>query len=260
MSYDEALRAHQEHLQVGMRNREFFDADKLTREVPDPYVSPEEDTGPGTRLTHAELDAAERELAGKYGRVRVNDMIHLTHAESGLGRSENERHAVLGQVVLALRSGEKAVPVHRIARLEGTVLELARQQGTVFGGPAEDEEEVRLSAPAAGLTQETRAMAMSAGQDSADDIAARNPEIFLAHPSKSGVKVTTRTRAHASDLEDYEDPRDTRQPARGGKMHPEVERILRKHGLYFGDMNQSHPPRSPAQRERGQRRAERSGA
>jgi hypothetical protein len=103
-------------------------------------------------------------------------------------------------------------------------------------------------------------MALSAGQDSAGDIAARNPEIFLAHPSKSGVKVTTKTRAHSNQLPDYEDPRDTRQPARGGKMHPEVERILRKHGLYFGDMNQSHPPRSPAQRERGQRRAERSGA
>jgi hypothetical protein len=107
-----------------------------------------EDTG--TRLSHAELDAGEDEVAAKYGRTKVNDMIHLAHAGAGLGRSENERHVVLSEVVLALRRGEKAVPAHKIAGLRGEVLRLsaASQDGTVTG-PAE--EEVRLAADHAGI-------------------------------------------------------------------------------------------------------------
>jgi hypothetical protein len=139
MSYADALRAHQEHMQVGMRHREFFDADKLTREVPEPYYAPPEEAQDDTRLSHPELDAAEQELAARYGHTRVRDLLYLTHAEAGLGRSENERHAVLGQVVLALQHGESQVPPHKIAQLEATVLKLAAgQTGTVIGS-AEDE-------------------------------------------------------------------------------------------------------------------------
>jgi len=103
-----------------------------------------EDTG--TRLSHAELDAGEDEVAAKYGRTRVNDMIHLAHASAGLGRSENERHVVLSKVVQALRCGESQVPAHKVAGLRGDVLKLsaASQAGTVTGPAAE--EEVRLAA------------------------------------------------------------------------------------------------------------------
>jgi hypothetical protein len=189
------------------------------------------DTGSGTGLSHAEMDEAEQEVAAKYGRGKVNDMIHLAHASAGLGRSENERHVVLSEVVQALRRGEKAVPAHKIAGLLDAVLKQSASQGTVFGSA---EEEVRLSAPA-GLTQETRAMGLAAGQDGADDIAARNPDIFgLAHPSKSGKLVTTKDRAHSNQAEDYEDPADEDQPGKGGKTHAEVARYLKMRAEMFG--------------------------
>jgi len=47
------------------------------------------------------------------------------------------------------------------------------------------------------------------------------------------------------------------QPARGGVMHPEVERIAREHGLYLGPPagNERYPVLTPRERERAERRA-----
>jgi hypothetical protein len=234
--FDDPVLLHRELQRIGSTGtgRQVFDRDKLSEPpAPDPYTctpEPEEDTG--TRMTHAELDKAEDELAAKYGRTKVRDMIYLAHGQATLGRSENERHAVLGQVVLALRNHEREVPGHKVAGLRDTVLALAAQQGTVMTGPAGDEE-VRLSAaPAAGLTQETRAMGLAAGQDGADDIAARNPDIFLArHPSKSGVLIDSKTRAHAAEFQD--DPVDRDQPA-GKGVHAEVARYIKMREDMFG--------------------------
>lgn len=100
-----------------------------------------------------------------------------------------------------------------------------------------DEDDV---AATMGLTQETAAMALAAGSggDSAAAVIARHPELshlFKAgktsrrrHPRKSGPghEVTTDSRAHHSDTGD-EDPRDTRQPGKGGEVHRGVREILR---------------------------------
>ena len=56
------------------------------------------------------------------------------------------------------------------------------------------------------------------------------------HPRKSGPghEVTTATRAHASDTGD-EDPRDTRQPAKGGEVHRGVRAIIEANPDLFTD-------------------------
>ena len=69
-----------------------------------------------------------------------------------------------------------------------------------------------VAATTVALTQETKAMALAAGQDSADAVVARHPELsylFRAgktsrrkHPRRSDRMVTTRTRAHSSDTGD----------------------------------------------------------
>ena len=98
----------------------------------------------------------------------------------------------------------------------------------------------------------------SGGQDSADGVISRHPELahlFRAgktssrrHPRRSDRMVTTRTRAHSSDLEP--DTRDARQPARGGQTHPEVERLMRENGSLLGiSSNTTYAPKSGAQRE-----------
>ena len=140
------LRQEVQRLGATSAGRQFCSRDKLAEPpAPDPYIAePEQDD---TRLSHAELDRAERELAGEYGRAQVNDMVALAHAESGLGRSENERWAVLGQVVRALRSHERQVPADKVAGLRATVLKLAAEQGTpIAGGGGLEEELVRLTA------------------------------------------------------------------------------------------------------------------
>lgn len=270
MSFDDEMRAHQEHLQVGMRHRKFFAPDKLTAEVPEPYTAPPEDTG--ARMSHATLDEAEKELAAKYGHGTVNAMVYLTHASASLGRSENERHVVLYEVERALRNRESQVPAHKVAGLRDDVLKLAASQGTGSGPDDSDrgEDEVAL----AGTTQETRALRLAAGgQDSAEAVVARHPELsylFRAgktssrrHPRKSDVLVTTDSRAHSSDLDD--DTRDSRQPGRGGKVHADVKRLIQANPDLFADEhgregegtgNTSYAPRTPQQREAGQRRAE----
>jgi hypothetical protein len=131
-----------------------------------------------------------------------------------------------------------------------------------LGLPGLDEDDV---AATVALTQESQAaMALSAGQDSPDAVIARHPELshlFRAgktssrkHPARSGKLVTTRTRAHSSDLD--EDPSDEDQPAEGGKPHRRGARaIMTDNPGLFGDReaatgNVSTPPKSAAQRER----------
>ena len=114
-----------------------------------------------------------------------------------------------------------------------------------------DQDEDDVAATMVGLTQETQAMALSArsGADSADAVIARwsrHPEfahLFRAgktssrrHPRKSGPghEVTTASRAHHSDTGD-EDPRDTRQPAKGGEVHRGVRAIIEANPDLFTD-------------------------
>jgi hypothetical protein len=128
---------------------------------------------------------AELAVAHQVSADAVHAMAHDAHQRSGLGRSEIERARVLGEVQVALSRGRLEVSDEQVLALT-----------QLYGG---EEEVLRLTA---------------------------EPELgdmfSLAHPSKSGRLVTTRTRAHSED----EDPRDHAQSARGGDMHAEVARYL----------------------------------
>jgi hypothetical protein len=243
--FDDPVMRHREIQRIGKSStgRRYIDKDKLDESpAPDPYVAPPEDTG--VRMSHAVLDEAEKELAAKYGHGTVNDMIYLAHASADLGWSENERHIVLYEVERALRNRESQVPAHKVAGLRDDVLKLAASQGTGSGLDDSDrgEDEVALT----GQTQESAAMALAAGsgQDSANSVIARHPELAhlfktsprtssRRHPKKSGRMVGTKTRAHASDLD--ESTRDTRQPARGGAVHADVRRLIEGNPDLFSD-------------------------
>lgn len=103
-----------------------------------------------------------------------------------------------------------------------------------------------------------------------DELVSRHPEIFTddrgrtspRKPGKArpGRKVTSRTRAHAGDLDD--DPTDTRAPSQGGVTHPAVAALLGRHRGYFeppaerpGPQSTTIRPLSPAARETAERRA-----
>ena len=126
----------------------------------------------------------------------------------------------------------------------------------------------------AGLTQETSARrSREAGQDSADAVIARHPELahlFKAgrtsdrkHPARSGKLIGTKTRAHGSDTGN-EDPQDTDQPSRGGQVHRGVRAIIEANPDLFtdgeghegGSGNRSDGPKSAAQREREEKRSQ----
>jgi hypothetical protein len=81
------------------------------------------------------------------------------------------------------------------------------------------------------------------------EIIQRNPSILSRAPRRG--------QQHLSAVEDLgEDPTDRRAPSRGGDVHPEVDRLLREHGLLLGlDPNTVHPVKSARERERAQRRA-----
>ena len=108
-----------------------------------------------------------------------------------------------------------------------------------LGLPGLDEDDVHATMALAGQSQETRALALAAGGlDTAEAVIGRHPELshlFRAgktsnrrHPRRSGPgrEVTTASRPHDSDTGD-EDPRDTRQPGKGGEVHRGVREILR---------------------------------
>ena len=86
---------------------------------------------------------------------------------------------------------------------------------------------------------------------------------LAAHPSKSGVAVTTKTRAHASDLD--EDPTDEDAEAKGGDVHAKIRRIIEENPDLFSDGKgrdasaqkawPSPGPLSPQQREAGERKS-----
>jgi hypothetical protein len=80
------------------------------------------------------------------------------------------------------------------------------------------------------------------------DIVARNRDLLSETPRGPG---------HRLDVIEDEDCTDHAAPSRGGVIHPEVDRILRQHGVLVGySGNESHPVKSAAQREREERRAE----
>ena len=84
-----------------------------------------------------------------------------------------------------------------------------------------------------------------------DSIVARHRDM-LSHAPRQG-------RTHLTSDQDYDKftrQNDGGQPARGGVMHPEVERLAREHGLLVGwSPNTTYPVPSAAERERQQRRA-----
>jgi hypothetical protein len=91
------------------------------------------------------------------------------------------------------------------------------------------------SAPATiALTADDGEVELSAGFGSVDDIARRNPELFRPEIHHVGAVTsgkaiepntlaTTRNRAHKAPEEDITD---TRQPSRGGVVHPDVDRYV----------------------------------
>ena len=264
MSYDEELRAHQEHLRIGgtREGRKYLDPAKLADEVPEPQPAPEDAQLTDTDFLRAEIELAERHHTG-HGAVR--DLVMLTHQRAGLDYSEPERVAVINQVALAMGRGRAEVSDEQILALSG------RAAPPVVGtfGYA-DGDEVALSA---GTTSETRARraARGSGQDSANAVIARHPELahlFKAgrtsggrHPSRAGQPVTSKTRAHASDLEDS--PSDKDQPAEGGDVHAKIDKYLRMREQEFGGEarhtgshgSDSYPAKSPQRREAEEKRA-----
>jgi hypothetical protein len=148
-------------------------------------------------------------------------MAHDAHVRSGLGHSVAERAAVLGQVVVALSRGQLEVD-------DEQVLALSANGGSEHW--VADAEIIRLTS---------------------DE---QNEDMFgLAHPAKSGVRVTTKTRAHAPDEEDAttEDP--DAEIARYLKMHAEEWGAESRHAGSHG--SESYPAKSPQQREAEEKRA-----
>lgn len=330
MSFDDELRAHQEHLRLGMTRagRKYLDSSKLTEEVPEPYTAAWD-----AQLTHDDLLGAQRELAEKHGvsTARVRGMVMLATVQAGLGYSEQEQTAVLMEVMLSLESGQASVSDAQILELSGRggddlaglasaltdvahldaaavlcrsghgdwkdagplIARRAGQlgipdplgKGAVAATPGTMQLALSMAGAAgcgdaevtlAGQTQETRALLLAgAGQDSAAKAIGRHPELAYMfrpprtssrkHPAQSGRAgmLTTETRAHSGDLD--EDPRDSRQPARGGEVHRGVREILRDDlaGVFAPDSgregegtgNVTWPAKSAVQREAEQRRS-----
>ena len=129
------------------------------------------------------------------------------------------------------------------------------------GGSAGDRGVHRISREQAGRSGLPRRIARRQGAEpdeaetaaeEVDSIVARHRDM-LSHAPRQG-------RTHLTSDQDYDKftrQNDGGQPARGGVMHPEVERLAREHGLYLG------PPAgtgryevpSAAERERQERRA-----
>ena len=190
--------------------------------MPEPQPAPEDAQLTDTDFLRAEIELAERHHNG-HGAVR--DLVMLTHQRAGLGYSEPERVAVINQVALAMGRGRAEVSDEQILALSGRA---APPFGYVGG------DEVALSAATTSETRARRA-ARGSGQDSADAVIARHPELahlFKAgrtssrrYPARSGLPVTSQTRAHASDLED--DPSD-------GDVQAKIDKYLRMREQKFG--------------------------
>jgi hypothetical protein len=138
MTYDEALRAHQEHLRISMSHPGLFDPVKVSAELPEPSAElPEEDDG--AQLTHGEVDAAVRELADQYHKPvsAVSTMLALTHQRADLGHSVAERVQVIAQVEKSLRRGMAEPDREQILQLSGhaghEVIRLSADHSDVFG-------------------------------------------------------------------------------------------------------------------------------
>jgi hypothetical protein len=151
------------------------------------------------QITDADILEATGELAEGYNvsTDAVHAMAHDAHQRSGLGRSDLERARVLGEVRVALSRGQLEVSDEQVLALT-----------QLYGG---EEEVLRLTA-------EPDLEDMFVG--------------LARHPTNK--KVTTKTRAHSNQNEDYEDPADEDQPGKGGKTHAEVARYLKMRAEMFG--------------------------
>ena len=87
------------------------------------------------------------------------------------------------------------------------------------------------------------------------DIVRRNPGMLADTPRHRGGQTHVSVSWEDGGYDKYADQPSTGQPAKGGVLHPEVERIAREHGLYFGGVNETCPVPSARERERQERRA-----
>ncbi len=127
------------------------------------------------------------------------------------------------------------------SRRAGALVDLAHR--FPGGSPAADELELDLA--------RQREVDRLTGQPGTDP---RVADIVRRHSEMLG-DTPRRGMTHTAVIRD-EDPADRRQPGKGGATHPEVERLLRDHGLLLGlDPNSSAVPKSAAVREREERRA-----
>ncbi len=173
-------------------------------------------------ITDEEIIGATRELAERHqvSFSAVSMMSHDGHIRAGLGHDVRSRARVLGEVAVALSRGRLEVDDEQIVSLSQ-----ARRDG--------EDEILRLTS---------------------SDEASEDMFGLARHPSKAGRKLTTKGRAHAPDEEDAttEDP--DAAIARYLKMHAEE---WGKEALHAGSHGTtSYPPKSAAQREDEEKRAQ----
>jgi hypothetical protein len=221
------------------------------------------------------------ELSGRAGGDTIGlaadlDLEHL-QAAAVLARSGHDGWKDAGELI-AERAGELGVPDplgSGAVRASADTMALAISMAAgdeLAPGTAEDAEVARLTAD----NPEMFGLAArgAGGSDSAAAVISRHPELAhlfrtsprtssRRHPSKAGRMVGTGSRAHASDLD--ESKQDTRQPAKGGEVHADVKRLIEANPDLFapdhgregeGTGNRSYAPKSAAQREREERRAQ----
>ena len=230
-------------------------------------------------LDAGKMNVSEAQIAKLSGRAdggtiglaaAIPDAAHL-QAAAVLARSG---HGGYSAAAVAKRARELGVPspLDSALRASPDTMQLALS----MAGAAGDEDVPEPADP----TQESAALALAApsgGRASAAAVVGRHPE--LAHLFKKGKtssrkhpvnkKVTSKSRAHVRDLDD-DDPRDHRQPARGGAVHADVRRLIEQNPDLFTDgtgheggkgrqsygpgpyrpPGSSGKPQSPAQRDR----------
>lgn len=244
-----------EHQEIAARNPHVrFDNSKLFRPRPRP-ARPQEPEPRGRRV---QATAAEQDEILRLSAIDLS--APLRPASSAIADAAREggqpvpgwsRAVVPDEVVLAHAMGRTA------GEDDPEALALARSSGVLIAPRQGDRPPYPGSGPAPAYGE------ARADMSGPDEIAARHPQFFGPGgrgKARAGRKVTTRTRAHASDLQ--EAPSDTRQPSRGGEVHPDVRRLIEANPDLFSDgtgrngtANRTIRPLSRAERTVQERRA-----
>jgi hypothetical protein len=181
---------------------------------------------PQDEVDAQDIVRAEMDLASRIPGATFRDVAEAVDEIALSGSTEDRADALMS---LARRYAP-ATPSPAAGALD---LELARQREIARAQGAEPDE--------AEVNKEEVARIVAAHQD------------MLTDKPRPGRTTLTSD----SDYDKYSDASDCRQPSRGGVMHPEIERLAREHGLYFGPPagNASYPLKSPQRREAEERRA-----